>query len=201
MRAAGHQLVIRSAAPLAAYLAGAKSTGLIDIGPARREGPTLVVAGSHTAATTEQLTVLWRDHPATVMIDTEAALQDPDREADRAGTLLRTELGRQQVVTLATDRSRRAEHGSLEQAAAIMQALSRAVARVADLPGRVIAKGGITSAQVARVGFGAAQAVVRGQVAVGISVWALGEGADRLPFVVVPGNIGGADTLKRLVER
>jgi uncharacterized protein YgbK (DUF1537 family) len=60
----------------------------------------------------------------------------------------------------------------------------------------VIAKGGITSADVARVGLGARSARVLGQVLAGVSVWQLtaADGHEVL-YVVVPGNVGGAETL------
>jgi uncharacterized protein YgbK (DUF1537 family) len=59
----------------------------------------------------------------------------------------------------------------------------------------VVTKGGITSAEVARTCFAARTAHVRGQVAPGISVWDLGEGAHTAVQVIVPGNVGDADTL------
>jgi uncharacterized protein YgbK (DUF1537 family) len=60
----------------------------------------------------------------------------------------------------------------------------------------VVAKGGITAADVARTGLGARSAVVLGQVAPGISAWRLTAADGReLLYVVVPGNVGGADAL------
>jgi uncharacterized protein YgbK (DUF1537 family) len=53
----------------------------------------------------------------------------------------------------------------------------------------IVSKGGITSAEVARNGFGATRARVRGQIAPGISVWDVDADGPRIQ-VVVPGNVG-----------
>lgn len=60
----------------------------------------------------------------------------------------------------------------------------------------VVSKGGITSAEVARVAIGARRATVRGQVLAGVSVWDLrGRDGHPITYVVVPGNVGGSETL------
>jgi uncharacterized protein YgbK (DUF1537 family) len=79
-----------------------------------------------------------------------------------------------------------------------MDALVATVTSVADLADLVIAKGGITSAEVATRGLGARTATVLGQVEPGISLWQLDTG---MPYLVVPGNIGSTDTLTSLVNR
>jgi uncharacterized protein YgbK (DUF1537 family) len=58
--------------------------------------------------------------------------------------------------------------------------------------GTVVSKGGITSAEIARTALGATRARVRGQLAAGISVWDYDDGTVQ---VIVPGNVGGRDTL------
>jgi uncharacterized protein YgbK (DUF1537 family) len=77
-----------------------------------------------------------------------------------------------------------------------MRALTVAVRALVSDVQAVVAKGGITSAELARTGVGATRARVRGQVLPGVSVWDLvsAEGEDRL-YVVVPGNVGGPDAL------
>jgi len=64
----------------------------------------------------------------------------------------------------------------------------------------VVSKGGITSADVARVGLGATRATVLGQVLPGVSVWKVVgiDGRDRL-YVVVPGNVGEPDALVKVL--
>jgi len=159
------------------------------------------VAGSHTGATTRQLAQLTQRWPHVVEIDTDAAIADPEAAAASASRALRDELGRREVVLLATERVRRTEHATLEDAAQVMRALSSTVARVVGLPGFIITKGGITSAEIARIGLGADTAWVEGQVEPGISLWTIGNDSRRLPHLVVPGNMGDTDTLLRLVAK
>lgn len=64
----------------------------------------------------------------------------------------------------------------------------------------VIAKGGITSAEVAHTGLGATGARVRGQLMAGVSVWDLVTAETTIPYVVVPGNVGNPETLAHAVQ-
>ena len=63
------------------------------------------------------------------------------------------------------------------------------------------AKGGITSAEMARTALGATSATVRGQVLPGVSVWDIrtDDGRD-VDYVIVPGNVGSADTITAAVR-
>jgi uncharacterized protein YgbK (DUF1537 family) len=72
----------------------------------------------------------------------------------------------------------------------------------ATRPRFVLAKGGITSSDVAAVGLGIERAVVRGTLLPGIiSVWEPIDGpAVGVPYVVFPGNVGDAGALAEVVE-
>ncbi|HWV50494.1 MAG TPA: nucleotide-binding domain containing protein, partial [Microbacterium sp.] len=100
----------------------------------------------------------------------------------------------------ATERNRSAEHNTLRHGELVMRALTVAVRSLVPEVEAVIAKGGITSAELARTGVGASRAEVRGQVLPGISVWDLrsAEDAEKL-YVVVPGNVGEADALTEVL--
>jgi uncharacterized protein YgbK (DUF1537 family) len=65
-------------------------------------------------------------------------------------------------------------------------------------PAWVLAKGGITATDVAFHGLGVSVATVLGQVALGVSAWRCGPDS-RFPgllYVVFPGNVGDAQTLR-----
>jgi uncharacterized protein YgbK (DUF1537 family) len=100
-----------------------------------------------------------------------------------------------------SERVRRPTHNTLRHGEQVMTALTTAVRDLLPSVDVVIAKGGITSAEVARVGLGATSATVLGQVAPGISVWRLVavDGRERL-YVVVPGNVGGPDALVDVLD-
>lgn len=193
---AGRHVVVRCAATLAAVCAGRVSTGLLPR-PVPVPGPgVLVVCGSHTAAATAQLSRLasWSGVDP-VIIPTAAAFANPTATARRAADQARTQLATGDLAILATERHRRAADATLAHGALVMGALVEAVTALKPLVATVVSKGGITSAEVARASFAARTAHVRGQVAAGISVWDLGEGARAGVQVIVPGNVGDVETL------
>jgi uncharacterized protein YgbK (DUF1537 family) len=71
-------------------------------------------------------------------------------------------------------------------------------------PRYVVAKGGITSSDIATKGLNMKRAMIIGQAAPGVPLWRCDEDTSRhrgVPYVVFPGNVGGEDTLAELVER
>jgi uncharacterized protein YgbK (DUF1537 family) len=67
-------------------------------------------------------------------------------------------------------------------------------------PKAILAKGGITSSDVATKGLGVKRALVAGQVSAGVPVWKLGEEAKfpGLNYIVFPGNVGTESTLQEV---
>ncbi|MFE2943526.1 four-carbon acid sugar kinase family protein [Streptomyces sp. NPDC059255] len=195
--AAGRNIVVRCAAPLAARCADATSTGTLPTPLSRPAGPVLIVCGSHTSGATAQLAFLERERGVrAVVLGTDAALGDPVAAGTELVERARAELRAHGVAVLASERLRRAEDNTLDHGERVMTALTTAVRLLADEVSAVIAKGGITSAEVAGAGLGARVARVRGQLLTGISVWDLpARDAGTVPYVVVPGNVGGEATL------
>lgn len=77
------------------------------------------------------------------------------------------------------------------------------VRRLAVRPRYFIAKGGITSSDLAVKGLGVRRALVRGQILPGVPVWQTGD-ETRFPgltYVVFPGNVGGEGALREAVEK
>jgi uncharacterized protein YgbK (DUF1537 family) len=71
-------------------------------------------------------------------------------------------------------------------------------------PRYIIAKGGITSSDIATKGLNMKRAMVVGQAERGVPLWRCDEETSRhrgVPYVVFPGNVGDDDTLAELVER
>jgi uncharacterized protein YgbK (DUF1537 family) len=199
-------VLVRCASPLAAELIGAASTGLL-LAPLPRSAASraLVVCGSHTAASSEQLAELARVAGAPIVLSTAAAASgDPDVVAEAVGRVAaqaRARLADHPVATVTTERTVHREHRGLVAGTRIMAALCSAVAALRDDVDVVIAKGGITSAEVARVGLSVSSARVLGQLQVGVSLWRVGipDGAAR-DYVVVPGNIGGPSMLVDVLD-
>jgi uncharacterized protein YgbK (DUF1537 family) len=176
------------------------------VGPAHG----LVVVGSHVALTTRQLARLAERRSFTPVELDVPALLDPataERAVDDAVTAASAALGTGPVV-LSTSRrlvTGHDEQSSLHLARTVSDALTRATGRVvaARRPGYVVAKGGITSSDVATGALGIRRAVVRGSLLPGlVSLWEPAEGPSRgLPYVVFAGNVGDEDALADVIDR
>lgn len=198
--AAGRSVVVRSAAPLAAELAHAASTGLLSRPLVDDPGPVLLVCGSHTAGAGAQLARVKAAFGGAAVVSTARALDDPAAAGHHAAADARTALTSRGLAVVSSERVRSAEHGTLDHGERIMTALTTAVRDLLPEVAVVVAKGGITSAEVARTGIGATSAYVVGQVLPGVSVWRMRTHDDReVLYVVVPGNVGEADTLMEVL--
>ncbi|PRB09934.1 four-carbon acid sugar kinase family protein [Microbacterium sp. MYb62] len=201
VRRAGRSVVVRSASPLAAALADVQSPALLPHPLLAAPRPTILVCGSHTAGATAQLEAVEALHGPAIVIPTEDAFVDPVAAGLEAARQARERLAAGGLAVVCSERHRRAAHSTLRHGDLVMQALTVAVRALSPEVEVVIAKGGITSAELARRGVGATRAVVRGQVIAGVSVWDLrsAEGAPVL-YVVVPGNVGETSALTEVLE-
>ena len=179
--------------------------------PGRSGGGGLVVVGSHTGLTTRQRDRLVEARPTTEVVElTVPVLVDDERRADHldeAVARVVDALGRGDVlVQTSRDLVTGDDPGSsLALSRSVSSAVVELVARVlAQSPPRfVVAKGGITSHDVATRGLGITRAVVRGPMLPGlVSLWQPVDGpAVGIPYVVFPGNVGDDDGLAQVVTR
>lgn len=168
----------------------------------------LVVVGSHVALTTRQLSRLMaRRSPDRVELDVHRVLTEgvPAYAAEVAEQVAAVLVERDVVLstsrTLVTGADRAASLGIARQ---VSTALVDVVARVlAQRPPRfVVAKGGITSSDVAARGLGIERAMVRGPMLPGIvSLWEPVDGPARgIPYVVFAGNVGSDESLADVID-
>jgi uncharacterized protein YgbK (DUF1537 family) len=172
----------------------------------RAAGHGLVVVGSHVGQTSRQVAALQaRGGVTPVELDVAALLDGADvvaaTAAAAAGALAGSDVALYTSRTLIPGRDR---DDSLAIARTVSAALSGVVAKVlkAD-PAWVVAKGGITSHDVAVRGLGIRRAEVAGQLFPGvISVFRPLDAAPAAigkPYVVFAGNVGDEDTLAEVV--
>ncbi len=85
----------------------------------------------------------------------------------------------------------------------VSEALMELLRGIEAKPRYLIAKGGITSSDLATRGLGVKRAMVLGQILPGIPVWELGAETKfpGLPYVVFPGNVGGPHALAEAVNK
>jgi uncharacterized protein YgbK (DUF1537 family) len=172
-------------------------------------GHGLIVVGSHVGQTGRQLAVL-RARPtvAAVELDVPAVLRGDRDVTGAAARQAAAALGTSDVL-LYTSRAVATGPGaaaSLAIARTVSAALASVVSDivVARPPAWVLAKGGITSHDVAAGGLGIRRALVAGQLFPGlISVFHPADAAPAaagLPYVVFAGNVGNDGTLAQVVD-
>lgn len=177
-----------------------------------RSGNGLVVVGSHVQLTTLQVARLMEELPDIEVVELDVPkLLDPTQSADemaRCGDALVTALKRADTLLVSSRQQVIGDSGysSLVIAQTVSQALVTLTARTVDeVPiGWVMAKGGITSSDIATGGLKIRRATVVGQLFPGIvSVWVHeggnGRGLRGLPYVVFAGNVGDDSTLAAAV--
>jgi uncharacterized protein YgbK (DUF1537 family) len=128
-------------------------------------------------------------------------MRSPKSAAEMVIEGARVKIAERNFAIVASERVRLAEHNTLEHGGKVMEAIIFSVQGLCAYVDVVVAKGGITSAEVARAGIGANEGWVLGQILPGISIWRVQDRNGReLLYVVVPGNVGDPDTLMKVLE-
>jgi uncharacterized protein YgbK (DUF1537 family) len=208
-QANGKRFLFRTAASFVAAYAGISPRPLLragEIAPPGRGGG-LVVVGSYVGKTSLQLDNLLRSTAVSgVEIAVEQLLVADARagEVARAAQQVETLLEQGANVALYTSRKLVTGRDAAENLAIgeiVSRSLVEIVSALRKKPRWLVAKGGITSSDVATGALGVRRALVLGQALPGIPVWQLGPETrwPGLAFVVFPGNVGGSDALCQLV--
>ncbi|MEU4673049.1 four-carbon acid sugar kinase family protein [Amycolatopsis sp. NPDC023774] len=170
----------------------------------------LVVVGSHVGLTSQQLEHLaTRRRFTTVELDVPTILDDQRAEEHlRDAVTTATTALADTIVVLQTSRALvtgNDEEHSLEIARRVSEALARVAGEIVAgrRPSYVVAKGGITSSDVATRSLRIDRAWIRGSLLPGIvSLWEPASGpAQGLPYVVFAGNVGGETSLADVIDR
>jgi uncharacterized protein YgbK (DUF1537 family) len=209
--ATGLEVIARSAASYARARLGQPVWPVLETFPRVAPGPGLVVVGSHVAVTTEQLRRLV-DEPHLPMEPVELEVDRLLDVAAASGAIIEAARAADAAIgagRTAVIHTSRVIHRGADLTAAIDIA-QRVAAGVVDVvrrmertPAWIVAKGGITSSDVAADALGARRATVVGQLVPGVSLWRIGPESrfPALAFVVFPGNVGGPDALRDVVGR
>ena len=210
---AGQRFLYRCAASFVRARAGISERPLLRrdelLGPeAAPYEPGLVVVGSHTRRSSEQLERLLA-LPRTVGIEVDASRLLAGREQREQAVddvRRRVEAAAADNMTPVIFTSRRVERpDNMEQLLASQAISAGLVDIVAGLrlhPAFIVAKGGITSSDIGTEALGARAGGCAGTD----SAWRAGQGGRAparypgMPYVVFPGNVGEVETLVEVVE-
>ena len=171
------------------------------------------MAGSYVPKTTAQLSSL-RERRGSKLYVIELPVEKMIQWASEADSIVEAaiqntsqRLQSGQDVLVMTSRKLIAGNdalSSLNIGSIVASTLVKVVQGIKVRPKYVIAKGGITSSDIATKSLNMKRAIVVGQAAPGVPLWRCDEETSRhrgVPYVVFPGNVGGNDTLADLVER
>ncbi|HEX2181732.1 MAG TPA: four-carbon acid sugar kinase family protein [Rubrobacteraceae bacterium] len=176
------------------------------------EGHGLVLVGSYVPTTTRQLEAALALGGITAIEIPVPRLLDPGRreeELQRVAQEVNTALASSEVLVYTSRELVTAGEVGLsnfEIGASVSGALVEVMRRVdRALPlSFVVAKGGITSSDIATRGLGVRRAEVAGPLLPPgiVPVWILPEENDfpGLPYVIFPGNVGGPESLAHAIE-
>ena len=169
----------------------------------------LIVVGSHVGITTRQLAALVAARPTATTIEIDVATvidaADPVAYLESVAARVADRLSAGDVIVhtsrllVKTDDPAASLEISRRVSAAVVAIVQGTLALRA--PRFVIAKGGITSSDVASEGLGIRHAIVRGPMLPGIvSLWEPMDGpAAGIPYIVFAGNVGDDDSLAQVV--
>jgi len=210
----GKRFILRTAAGLVKVLGGISDIPLLtanDMIKNRSNYGGAVVVGSHTQKTTEQLNELLKlDNVVPIEFNSDLVLVSDEafnEEIDRCVKLEEQYIKEGKTTVCFTNRKliqieNDTEESALLRSVKISNGVQSLIGRLSITPAFVIAKGGITSSDVGTKALRVHRATVLGQIRPGIPVWQTGDESKfpEIPYVIFPGNVGTAETLREAVE-
>jgi uncharacterized protein YgbK (DUF1537 family) len=172
-------------------------------------GGGLIVVGSYVPRSTDQVNSLLSN---TDILHTEinvpGLLNDQDREDEinRVVKEVDQALRKGNDIVIFTGRqlmTGKDAKTSLEIGQKVSQGLVSIVKRIKTAPRYILAKGGITSSDIATQALNVKKALISGQILPGVPVWKLGAESrfSNLAYIVFPGNVGDANALVEVVRQ
>jgi len=207
----GLRFLYRTAASFVRVRAGLPGRPLLsakELALPEKSGALLLV-GSYVPRTSEQISYL-KKHTEIKSIEVWVTHLLCERtraeEIRRVVGLVNETLGDDSDVMVYTSRDLIAGQNaekSLAMGNQISDSLVDIVRRISVRPRYLLAKGGITSSDLATKALGIKRAIVLGQILLGVPVWKMGQETrfPDMPYIVFPGNVGGHDALVQIVDK
>ncbi|MGI5173738.1 hydroxyacid dehydrogenase [Treponema sp. OMZ 840] len=212
--AKGKKFIFRSAAALVKEMGGIADRPLLtrkELNIQDDNCAGLIIVGSHTQKTTEQLyTLLDTGKVTAVPFDSDLVLKkellqkEIERVTNEVEKSIKTGISaavftKRKLLSITND----TKEAALQRSVEISHALQSIVSHLNVKPAFIIAKGGITSSDIGTKALGVRKATVQGQLCPGVPVWQLGPESvfPGIPYVIFPGNVGGTNTLQEAYEK
>jgi uncharacterized protein YgbK (DUF1537 family) len=166
-------------------------------------GGGLIIVGSHVPRTTQQVNaLLTQSQIAQAEVSVNTLLDETRRNEEIKRVAEQADQAIEQGKDMAIYTGRELVTGqTAESNLSIGQKVSSGLIAILDhinsRPRYILAKGGITSSDVATRGLKVKRAMVCGQILPGVPVWKLGAESrwSGMVYMVFPGNVGGSNAL------
>jgi len=209
----GKQFLFRTAASFVKSIAGIydrpylSADEIVSKDESRKNGGFIVV-GSHTKKTTEQINELIKKYPIEqIEINVVKVLNEETRaeELTRVCQLVDYNISSNRDTLVFTSRDviiAKDIEENLKISQTVSGSLVEVVRSLKVKPKFIIAKGGITSSDVATEGLKIKYAKILGQAIAGVPVWLTGSEAKfkDTPYIVFPGNVGEKESIAQIFE-
>ncbi|WOL06597.1 hypothetical protein Cni_G15331 [Canna indica] len=210
----GKHFLCRTAASFVSARIGIKSKPPIhpsDLGKNKDRSGGLIVVGSYVPKTTKQVEALIsRFGPKLKCVEVSVdkismkSIQERDEEINHVAEIASASLKAGKDTLVMTSRhiiTGKSPEESLEINYKVSSALVAIVQQITTRPRYILAKGGITSSDIATKALEAKHALVIGQALAGIPLWQLGPESRHpgVPYIVFPGNVGDNNALADVV--
>ena len=224
----GKEFIYRTAASFVPVRAGMSLDPLLSPQEleARGEGGALIIVGSYVPKSSMQLKhLIDNTHAEHIELSVQRVLshegsrrvgsQSRAKEITTAIEHIENALSRARDIVIYTSRelvskeltaegraTTGGEEANLSKGQQISRSLVQIVQGVKTRPRYILAKGGITSSDIATQGLQIRRARVLGQILPGVPVWRTDERSrfPGVPYIVFPGNVGGPDALTKIVN-
>lgn len=208
----GKEIIYRTSSSFVPSYIGLEPKGLINAHKLFSKEVThggLTVVGSYVKKSSEQLQKALSLFDSDTIIEVDINEVLGNSPSAYLNALIQkidknTKAGNNSIVytsrTLITGRDTAA---TINIASKVSNALVYIVNNLSVAPKYLIAKGGITSHDLATKGLEMLRSKVIGQIAPGIPVWEMGEDTKfpKLPYIVFPGNVGNENSLKNIIQK
>jgi len=204
----GKKFIYRTASSIIPVITGIIPKPILDIDDFNldKDSGGLIVVGSYVPKSTEQLNFLLQNEnviPCELKVEDFLEENDQNLMDEIARDITRLlSLGKNPMLYTSRELiTGKDKAESLEIINKVAGSVNYIISRVAIKPRFVIAKGGITSSDIAVKCFGVTRAQVAGQILPGVPVWELDGKWEGLTYVVFPGNVGTEDSLSQAFRK
>ena len=174
----------------------------------QKTGGSLIVIGSYVPKTTAQLVIL-KQHSDAIFLELDVTNVKNDglfqKDIDQISKKVNQHLKENKDVVFHTSRTIIKGDTKAESLAIVNRVSNGVISIIQQLktqPKYIVAKGGITSSDVATKGLNVKRAYVIGQALKGVPIWKLGNETKfpNMPYIIFPGNVGDNQALYQLTK-